>query len=530
LKYLLAVLLGLAAFCIQPIQASAQSPDTTRTIEILNADTMMGKKIDTTTELLILVRNVKIRDGKTLFTADSVVHNKKTRILEAFGNVHINDADSIHTRSQYLIYYIDKKQAVLKRGVSLTDGKGILTTQELFYDTQLKTGTYSNGGKVVNGKTVLTSKEATYYGDIKDVYFKKNVKLKDPAYDLTTDSLLYNTDTQIATFITKTLIVDSSKSRIVTSDGYYDLKNKKARFGKRARIQDKGLTITGEDIVIDDATGEYQAIGNAVLIDTIQGISVLANDIQANKKSNTFIATQHPLLILKQQKDSIYVTADTLFSGLLTDVPELKKQDTLASAVVINDKDSANRNRYFKGFHNVRIFSDSLQAISDSLFYSGRDSIFRLFKDPIVWAAKNQVTGDTIYLYTKNRKPERLYVFENGMVINDSGDKLYNQIKGNTLNGYFKDGSIDYMRAKGSAESVYYAQDETNAYVGMNSANADIIDMYFLEKALNRVVFRNSVTGTFGPIKQMPEEKKLLRNFKWLDDKRPKTRFELFGG
>ena len=116
------------------------------------------------------------------------------------------------------------------------------------------------------------------------------------------------------------------------------------------------------------------------------------------------------------------------------------------------------------------------------------------------------------------------------MVINESGEKLYNQIKGNTLNGYFKDGSIDYMRAKGSAESVYYAQDETNAYVGMNSANADIIDMYFLEKALNRVVFRNSVTGTFGPIKQMPEEKKLLRNFKWLDSKRPKTKFELFGG
>ena len=116
------------------------------------------------------------------------------------------------------------------------------------------------------------------------------------------------------------------------------------------------------------------------------------------------------------------------------------------------------------------------------------------------------------------------------MVINKSGEGLYNQIKGNTLNGYFVDGGIDYMRAKGSAESVYYAQDENNAYVGMNSANADIIDMYFKAKELNKVVFRNTVTGMFGPINQVPDDKKILRNFKWLDDKRPKTKFELFGG
>jgi hypothetical protein len=119
-------------------------------------------------------------------------------------------------------------------------------------------------------------------------------------------------------------------------------------------------------------------------------------------------------------------------------------------------------------------------------------------------------------------------VFENGMAINRSANNLYNQIKGNTLNGYFKDGNIDNMRAKGSAESVYYAQDENQAYVGMNNASADIIDMYFANKELNKVVFRNDINGGFFPIRQIPEEKKILRNFKWQDDRRPKTRFELF--
>ena len=506
--------------------------DTVRLIDIRYAERLSFKKIDSTNELLMAAGNVFFQDNKTKFYADSAVRNKKLNIIEAFGNVHINDDDSVHTRSQYLIYYVDRKHAVMKKQVSMTDGKGILTTNELDYDTELKVGTYKNGGKVVNGKTVLTSKEATYYGELKDVYFKGNVKLKDPGYDLTTDSLLYNTETQRAEFITKTFIQDSSGTRIVTSDGYYDLKNKNAFFGKRPTIIDKGLRVTGENIAIDDNTGMFEATGNAVLIDSAQGISVIANNIKANRANSTFLATQHPLMIIKQDEDSIYVTADSLFAGRLTDLqgytgPSVPK-DTIRQTTVVNTGDSANRNRYFQAFHHVRIFTDSLQAVSDSLFYSGRDSIFQLFNNPVVWASNNQVTGDTIYLFTKNKKAERLYVFENGMVVNNSGNSLYNQIKGNTLTGYFKDGAIDFMRAKGSAESVYYAKDENDAFVGMNNATADVIDMIFLEKELNKVVFRNDINGIFGPITQIPEDKKILRDFKWLEDKRPKTKFELF--
>lgn len=519
-------------------QAAAQSPvttpgtDTIRIVEFRNADRLSYKKIDSTNELITGAGNVCFQDGKTLFYADSAVHNKNQKTLEAFGNVHIVDSDTIHTRSQYLIYYIDKKQAVLKKKASMTDGKGILTSEEIFYDSNLKLGTYSNGGKVVNGNTVLTSKEATYYSELRDVYFKRDVKLKNPGYNITTDSLLYNTQSQIATFITLTNIVDSNKSQIVTSDGYYDLKNKIAKFNKRTVIRDKALTVTGDDLNIDDKTGIFDASGNAVLIDTSQGVSVIANKIKASRLNNTFIATQHPLMIIRQDKDSVYVTADTLFAGKLSDLENHsgmdKQKDSLKSAASINTADSTNRNRYFQGFHNIRIFTDSLQAVSDSLFYSGRDSIFKLFTNPIVWASNNQITGDTIYLFTKNKKPEHLYVFENAMVINKSAENLYNQIKGNTLNGYFKDGYINFMRVKGSSESVYYAKDDKQDFVGMNTTHAEIIDLFFKDKQLNRIVCRNDVSGNVYPMTQIPEDKKLLNNFKWLENKRPKTKFELF--
>ena len=66
-----------------------------------------------------------------------------------------------------------------------------------------------------------------------------------------------------------------------------------------------------------------------------------------------------------------------------------------------------------------------------------------------------------------------------------STTNMFNQIKGNTLNGYFKDGVIDYMRSKGSAEAVYFIKDDSAAFVGVNRVNkADVIDMIFLNKQL----------------------------------------------
>ncbi len=532
---LLLILLGdcFAAAAQDTIKAPVSTGDTVSIVNLIHSDRLRFKKVDSLTQLQIVAGHVELQQDKTIFHCDSAVINKHLNIMEAFGNIHINDADSIHTYSQYLIYDIAKKTAILRKKVKLTDGNGTLTTDELQYDTRSKLGTYTTGGKIVNGKTTITSKEATYYGDLKDVYFKRDVKMRDPQYDLDTDSLLYNTESQIATFITKTYIRDSTGGTVVTSDGFYDMKNKLARFGKRPIIKDgKGVTVTGEEVYTDQNTGKTIIKGNGVYVDTAQKISVLANYMESDKNKNTFLATMHPLMIIQQDKDSIYVTADTLFSARVADIHDTHYRelikDTIKQVTVVNAKDSSDI-RYFQCYHHVRIFSDSLQAVCDSMFYSARDSVFRLFNNPIVWASQSQVTGDTIYLYTKNKKAEHMYVFENSFVINKSDENMFNQVSGRTLNGYFKDGAIDFMRTKGSpAQSIYYAKDENDAMVGVNNAVGDIIDMQFENKELKKVIFRNDVSGTMYPVNQVPEEKKTLRNFKWLDKKRPKTKFELF--
>ncbi|MEO8766171.1 MAG: OstA-like protein [Ginsengibacter sp.] len=691
--------------------------DTIREFEILRGPSMRSINIDSVTTLQTIAGGAIIKQGTTIFSSDSVVINPTTHIVEAFGNVHINQADSVQTYAQYLKYIGTEKIAYLKKDVRLNDKKGTVFTQELDYNLGTGIGNYHNGGKVINGKTTITSKEGTYYADTKDVYFRYDVDVTEPKNHITTDSLLYNMRTQGSDF-TGTTHIKNKEVDIYTTKGTYDFNTGNALFTTRTSVKDSsGKVYVANNMALDDKSGNAQLEGNAIVKDSANGFIVFANQIFLNKKNNSFLATRKPVLIIKQKSDSIYVAADTIFSGYTTVVKNdgfvLKKDtvvqdsslvrlktdslsktdtakagleklpvdsskiapplaDTVRSrrsenlrhkieqprehaisdsakipstnadssvidfnrvgnvpqdttrldsmkknmkdtsrklAVPVRDssivkaspkaidrqdsiintrKDSLNKRvvsatdssvarsvvpdtlhplnpaladstlltavpgqlnrfdslktiksdsldkpdsatRYFLAFHHVRIFSDSLQSVCDSLFLSAKDSVFRLYYDPVIWSGRNQISGDTVFLYTKNKRAERLYVFEKGMIINKTTQGFYNQIAGKTINGYFVNGSIDYMRVRGSqSESIYYAQDDDSAYVGMNRATGDVIDLYFKNDDLKKVLFVNDVKGKMYPMKQIPEDQKYLKNFMWLNDRRPKTKLELF--
>ena len=610
----------------------SQTSDTVRIVEILKTNRFDFKTIDSATQLQILVGDVQIRQGATLFWADSVVYNEKSNFMQAYGNVHIKESDSVNIYSQYLQYDGNKKLATFRNNVKLSDGNSILYTNEMDYDMNGKVGTYRNGGRIESKQTTLTSKGGFYYADIKDIYFIGDVKMSDPEVALASDSLLYNTSSQVATFIAPTTI-KTGKSIINTREGYYDLKLKQAKFGRRSRMQDSTSTMIADDFAFDDKTGFGEAKGNVQYKDTAQGALLFANRVFFNKEKKNFLATEKPVMVVVQKSDSVYIAADTIYSGLMQDLAKMKngyitafdtlkgkqvlqvdsirsndstiivttdsvkiiadsisavqQKDSIAAQVIfppvlekptplqvkdsvittkppvvsdepaivqpdsikipladsnlvavvdttikkrIRPKEETDTIRFITAFRNVRIFNDSLQATSDSLFYSGVDSVFELYHNPVAWSKGSQVSGDTIFVFTENKKPRRMYVFENGLLVQNVKEtaEFFNQIKGRTINAYFIDGQLDFVRAKGTAESIYYAQDDDSAYVGMNRTTADMIDMFFKNRSPQKIKFTSSVKGTTFPIRQLPNDQKKLSNFQWLESKRPKSKLELF--
>lgn len=496
----------LAVICLLAVTASAQfpaqpAPKTGSVIEIIHADTLIMNEKDSIS-VTRFIGNAIFKQGTTLFNCDSAVKNNKTNIIDAYGHIHINQADSIHIYGNYLNYDANTRIAILREDAKLTDGKVTITGPELQYDMNAKIGSYVKTGKLVNGKSVLTSDEGYYYTDTKEMHFMRNVLLVDPEYTLSTDELLYNTDTKIATIVAPTTINNNDKSVMYATSGYYDTEKGYGNFGNRPTIEDSTGTITADNIEMDKLTGMAYATGNMVYKDTARKMSLLANKGIVNQREKTVLATQKPLLIMEKNKDTMYMAADTLFSGVirpddslsipsvagLKRLPESptknlrslknirppekftatispvtrgdsiarRQQDSVAANVMMfiadstlaqtrQKLDSAVKNikvapipdvvmhdslpgikhhadsmalsapkdtseqRYILAYHHVKIFSDSLQGVADSVYYTSKDSVFRFYGNPVLWSNNTtQLSGDTILMFTKNQTADKM--------------------------------------------------------------------------------------------------------------------------
>ncbi len=599
---------------------SSQKANKGQYIQVLKSDVFRRIKVDSFSTLNVLVGNVLMKQENSLFYCDSAIQNILTNEIEAFGKVHINDSDSIHTYSDYLKYIGQTRIATLKDNVRLTDGKANLTTEELEYDLNAKLGTYLKGGKVVNGSSVLTSTQGYYYADTKDVYFQKNVLLVDPEYIMTTDTLLYNTNTETASFLAITTIRDD-KTRIKTKSGYYNLKTGKAKFTNRPILIDSVQMVIADNLTYDKLSGEGTGDGNVFYRDSSQGISMLSGGAFFNTLSKEVTSYRSPVLIMKQDNDNLYLAADTIFSAyqkieriiesnkkdptykkdsintqkplgtgsnkeksrlnkLMFVVPKKNTLEIENNIDSINIIDSYSNNRtkgetaiidfskplitidkiykfnpikiqnykdsfylgdsifkktindsvrFFKGYHNVKMYSDSIQGKCDSLYYSLIDSTFKFYKDPIIWSNGNQISGDYLLLTTNNKQADQFIVDQNAISISSTGDGLFNQLSGSKMIGIFKEGEIDSIHAIGESQSLYYLQDDDSAYVGMDITEANDIIMTFKNRELKKVIWVKGAKGTTYPFNKIPDDKRQLKNFKWLEAIRPKSAGELFG-
>ncbi|WP_165798441.1 OstA-like protein [Chitinophaga costaii] len=689
---------------VQPTLPTPKKDTTSGTIiRLLKAGALYSTTHDTI-QLTKFITDVAFQQGNAVLSCDSAFLDRKTNIVDAYGHVHINQADSVNIYGDYLHYEGFTRQATLHDNARLTDGKVTITGPELHYDMNARIGTYEKGGKLVNGQSVLTSRLGYYYADTKDTYFKQDVLLVDPQYTISTDTLLYNTDTKVATFMAPTTINDG-KTIMYTTSGFYDTNTGAGTFGNRPIIEDSTGTIQANDIRMDKLNGMAFADGNVVYHDTINKISLLSNHAEVNQFRKTVLATQKPVMILEKDGDTLLMASDTLFSGVITrqeiralnrrrdslareeikadsirkqnritrkarlDAPKhlvatdsllskededeeaipklpplppaadsvahistdsmarlrkgvdtLKKQlptnvtaiidsaktrvkqfpvtvplpgDTthknafqrLANAAVPTDsleislgkqkdsllvrngndtllnkalpspkkdstvKDSAiqiamvtpppdtaytaedtTEQRYVLAYHHVKIYSDSLQGVSDSAYYSTIDSTFRMYRQPLLWANINtQMSGDTIYLFTKNQHADKILLNTNGLIVNETSPTLYNQIKGNMITGYFLNNKLDWMHVDGNAESIYYIQDSDSAYLSVNKALAAIINIYFIDNQLYKVNLVKDPEGVMYPFTQRPRDKMLLPNFHWEPARQPKSKYELLG-
>ena len=206
-------------------------------------------------ETQVLKGNVRFRHDSALLYCDSAYFYEKRNSLDAFGNVKIVQADTLVGYGDKLYYDGNRKMARFRKNVRLEDGKMTLYTDSLNYDRLNNIAYYYKGGKLCDSINTLTSVWGQYLPELNRATFKNNVVLENPDFRLESDTLNYNTSTNVADIVGPTKMKYKEETDIFSTNGWYNTQNDQSMLLDRSVIVHKdGKSITGDTVYYDKRT------------------------------------------------------------------------------------------------------------------------------------------------------------------------------------------------------------------------------------------------------------------------------------
>ena len=128
----------------------------------------------------ILVGDVVFRHDSMYMYCDSALFYETSNSLDAYGNVEMNQGDTLFLYGDRLHYNGDEMLAKVRENVVMLDKKMRLTTDSLNYDRTINLGYYFNWGTVEDTLNVLTSEWGEYDTQTNDAVFNYDVTLTNP--------------------------------------------------------------------------------------------------------------------------------------------------------------------------------------------------------------------------------------------------------------------------------------------------------------------------------------------------------------
>ncbi len=497
------ILFFLQLFCIGFIGSGNVMAQHKTTVFLENAETLSFDQ-NRHNNAQLLKGNVRFRHDKTIMHCDSAYFYEKTNSLDAFGNVKIVQGDTLFIYGNTLFYNGNTRLAQMRNNVRMINRNAVLTTQKLDYDTYLNVGYYSDFGTLTDKKNVLTSQNGEYLTKQSLIKFKRNVVLTNPEFTLRSDTLLYHTNSTIATIVGPTTITTDSTT-IYAEQGWYNTTTEDAKLTKNSKIQHQnGRRIQGDSILYKKNLATIEAFSNVVLSDSAQSVSVLGNYGKYFEKEEKGFITKRATFREHSSSDTLFLSADSL-----------KYQS-------INDSYS------IKAYRNVRFWRTDIQGVCDSLTYNQADSLLTMYHNPILWNEANQISGKIIKIKIVGDKIDKFYVEENSFIISEENPDEYNQLSGRKIVGHIINEKLRKIEITGNAQSIYYVKDRESA-IGTNRAESAFLTIYLNDSnQTEKIVMSPQSGGILYPSSKKDASITRLSNFLKQNEIRPKNQFDIY--
>lgn len=467
-------------------------------VEIIGGNKLSGDEIK---GHQYIVGNVAIQHNGVIIQCDSAVRKLKEGVVEGFGHIFIYQPDTFTlSGGDYLLYQEATKTAMVTgKEVILRDKSMTLVTTSLQYNISSQTGSYLHGANILNENNTLKSDKGYYDRRSNIFHFKDHVLLTSPEYTMEGDTLDYHSNTRTAYFYGPTTI-RSKENTILCRKGWYDTRREIANFTERATLNSKNSSLTADTLNYDRKKGLGLANGNILLVDTVESFKVFGQKGIYHQHSKESYVLDKPLAMQTKDEDTFFVKADTFYFN----------NDSLK--------------KMMRAIRHVRLFQKDLKGRCDSLEYKFYDSTISLFYDPVLWNQKNQISGDTMYIYLKNKRIHTMRVIDNAFLIAEVKPAFYNQIKGREMINRFDSNKLKSVWVNGNAQSIYYLRDnETDSaeYTGVNKVACGKMNIELDSSKVKSIRFYTQPEGKMYPLNQFPESEKYLSGLVWRSNEIP---------
>ncbi|MDO4319817.1 MAG: OstA-like protein [Bacteroidales bacterium] len=480
---------------------------------------------------MVVSGNVEFTKGPMIMRCDSAHYFPGSESFEAFGNVNMQQGDTLFVYADELNYIGPEEVAYLfadyGKKVRMINRDVTLETDVFTYDLRTDVGYYNVGGVLTDKQNRLVSQEGEYLPASKDANFYINVHLNSlsdkDTLDIYTDSLFYNTTTHLAELFSPSTVVNA-RGTIYTTDGLYDTQlDTAALYARSTVVSPEGRSMTADTIYYDRPAGIGECFGSMVLVDSVRSVMLEADYGFFNQQTDSAYATGHMLIKEYSEGDTLYlhgrqINAYRLFDTVV--IPAIPA-DTIADTPAIPASSRVDTTHVADIFPRVRFYRSDMQGICDSMRVTEADSMLRMYVSPVIWSEERQIFGNIIEIHFNDSTMDRARLPEFGFSSQRVADDFYNQISGKEMIAYFTAGELSRLDINGNVELIMYPEEQDSTVNKMVNAQSSFLTAKFKGRVTEMIKMWPETTGSATPLFLLRKSMLFLPKFRLYNGVRP---------
>ncbi len=477
-----------------------------------------------------LYGNVALINGKQSLYSDALYYDIDQEKV-SYQDTALMQSERAQLSSLTGFYDLENDIAHFYGEVVVIDSNLTLRCDTMIYDANISRANFSGPSYITQGNNKIYCESGYYETETGNAYFEKNTRFYGDSLNSTSNFIEYDRARSVMILTGDAVVEDGESVAKAQRIEYFD-KDSTIVLEGDAYYKDKDSEVYGEYIHFDNGNKTIDIIGDGVLdkdevvlrgdtifydLNTEKGSSVGAVVFE-DTLNQRFLYSDH----LQQENDDNYIAYSNSSRPY---IEERSESDTLFLAGdtlrTIQQFDGTDSVDLMRAYHDVRMVSNGMQGVADSLEYNTKDSLISFYGSPILWADTTQFVADTIIVRNDDEGIKEVFLRSNAMIGNRLGIKFFDQIKGKQIHAKMDSNQIKWMEVRGNAEVIYMLRDEQGAFIGANKTICSYIEFFFTGGELQDIKFHSNPTSNMVPVNQASNTDLFLKDFVWHEDKRP---------